>query len=923
MATIVTPSWDAAHVAVHREDLIGGRGQSELSLLRHPSYPFLAEISADPSTLFAELREVAETYVACVAPLDPSLADALKLLTAKGSPDGFGWLPITWDGTSRIDPRGSFAVRRVRNGTELDRTIVLMAANRWLTGDAIANIATVDGLAVGLRVVMHVDPAIQDNVVPIRVTGLSMCELRRALCPEVMTELIEQYGRHHGHVVGVAKETLGFSRAKVTGCDLTSGVLRFAGVGARSGPGKDQLATGFLWCVEAAPDQGTLPISAVRAQKQHTYAVAPAAPDPNKGGSSKTSSRTKKKPRLFFRDPASCGGALDVLERSPTRDAIDKFREDVLFLLPPELENPERFQVLQSTVADPENDSLKVQSIDPLELPLRSDHLSAAQAYLRAREFFAKLSAFDLPEKEYFKFSRLPLLMRPRAAFSAHPDGNQVIAQVRVVGTGEETTDTGISSKAASDRATSEVKVEPWPQLEVAFGSAALRFRELLKNDHGRDSAQPLGLAADPRWAWHEFGHVVSYAATGALEYEFAHSAGDALAAVLNDATSELAGKGLYDGETYPWVPTGRRHDRDAASGWCWCGRRNGQRHAKPTFPPLLFKGYVEEQMLSSSVFRFYRAIGGHPDNNKDMRKRAADATAYLLMRATLLLGPGTMVPARSADAMVSAMVDADIGTRQPDAMVSAMVDAEIGTRRQPLFLGGCLHKVVRWSFERQGLFATASPAEIVEGPGLAPSVDLWVKDRRPNAKQGGYESVTLKWPSAKHVPDWFADSRKDEGVWNDADGNIHVIVRNRGADDATNVTVKAWAAPSGSGSPTRFNWQPLGHAHLDRVPGLDKMPDGGFARATIAAKLNGASQYVLVEVSSSEDRSNLDAETRLPCATYAVGDTPPIQPEIVRDLVANDNNLALCLIKEPSAAAELQGRSAATRRQRGKRRAR
>jgi hypothetical protein len=142
-------------------------------------------------------------------------------------------------------------------------------------------------------------------------------------------------------------------------------------------------------------------------------------------------------------------------------------------------------------------------------------------------------------------------------------------------------------------------------------------------------------------------------------------------------------------------------------------------------------------------------------------------------------------------------------------------------------------------------------------------------------------------------------------GIWDDADGNIHLIVRNRGARDATNVAVKAWAALVGSGS---LDWQPFGDAHLDKVPG------GGSARATIVAKLNGAKQYVLVEVSSSEDPSNLDAGTRLPCAMRTAHDIPPNQPGAIRDLVANDNNLALRLI---------QGPSAATRQRRAKGRAR
>jgi hypothetical protein len=378
-----------------------------------------------------------------------------------------------------------------------------------------------------------------------------------------------------------------------------------------------------------------------------------------------------------------------------------------------------------------------------------------------------------------------------------------------------------------------------------------------------------LGLAADPRWAWHEFGHVLSYAATGALEFEFAHSVGDSLAAVLNDATSCLAGELLYDGETYPWVHAGRRHDRDAAAGWCWCGRRNGQRHAMPAYPPKLFKGYVEEQMLSSSVFRFYRAIGGHPKNDAAMRKRAASATAYLLLRAALLLGPAALVPARSADALVSAMVDADIGTHQPGTL---------------LFPGGCLHKVLRWAFERQGLFATSLPDKNVEGPGLSPAVDLWVMDRRSDADKGGYEPVTLEWPAAQpdaEEPAWFAD--RDRGVRVDG-GNIHVGVCNGGAHDAADVTVRAWAAPVRSGT---LHWHPVGEINLTTVRGRDCVP------ACITAGLSGKRQYLLVEVSASGDRSNMESSTGLPCATGA----PPAESEALRDLVANDNNLALRLI--------------------------
>src|SRR5262249_10077040 len=64
-----------------------------------------------------------------------------------------------------------------------------------------------------------------------------------------------------------------------------------------------------------------------------------------------------------------------------------------------------------------------------------------------------------------------------------------------------------------------------------------------------------LGIAADARFVWHEFGHALLVAATGALELPFAHSAGDALAAIICDLDSrigELAAPSR--GVTFPWV---------------------------------------------------------------------------------------------------------------------------------------------------------------------------------------------------------------------------------------------------------------------------------------------------------------------------------------------------------------------------------
>ena len=73
-------------------------------------------------------------------------------------------------------------------------------------------------------------------------------------------------------------------------------------------------------------------------------------------------------------------------------------------------------------------------------------------------------------------------------------------------------------------------------------------------NGTKRSSAEPLGIAADARWIWHEIGHVLLTTSVGDLQFRFAHSPGDALAAIVSDPESELATDANWRGATFPWV---------------------------------------------------------------------------------------------------------------------------------------------------------------------------------------------------------------------------------------------------------------------------------------------------------------------------------------------------------------------------------
>ena len=73
-------------------------------------------------------------------------------------------------------------------------------------------------------------------------------------------------------------------------------------------------------------------------------------------------------------------------------------------------------------------------------------------------------------------------------------------------------------------------------------------------NGKDRSPAEPLGIAADARWIWHEIGHVLLTTSVGELEFRFAHSPGDALAAIVSDPRSALATDPNWRGATFPWV---------------------------------------------------------------------------------------------------------------------------------------------------------------------------------------------------------------------------------------------------------------------------------------------------------------------------------------------------------------------------------
>jgi hypothetical protein len=540
-----------------------------------------------------------------------------------------------------------------------------------------------------------------------------------------------------------------------------------------------------------------------------------------------------------------------------------------------------RFQVLQSRVGNPANNMSQVQTVSQAGWALRSDELAAVHAYQRGQELFKRLGIYGLTPAGALKVMRLPLILRHRAQLKGALDGHSVNAQVRPLSVPPPYNATLTNANC--------------PQVEVAFGAASLTHRPLEPNSSADARQQPLGLAADERWAWHEFGHLLLYANTWQLEMPFVHSVGDALAAIVADPASWLSTQAALNTDegrrtrhlTFPWVRLNRSHGRRAELGWCWCGRRNQRRHQPPVVPQKLFSDYYEEQLMSSSLFTFYEAIGGLPGPNQDIRRRTASHySVYLLMRAMALQSPSAR--AATAQQFVKFLICADRKAGNWVIDPSPLGEPATLLRRQK----GTAHKVLRWAFENQGLYASPGvPTEPdVEGQGQPPDVDIFVPGLGPRS-EGDYTPVLLDWSTNPGLPapGWHASPA---GLWVDADPNnanqqlVRVSVSNRGRLTAMGVQGSCWVAKAGVGPLVWTALQPT-------PPTTANVAAGGTASFQFTVALQG-DYLVLAQVSCVSDRANLDPQSGLPCS----GTQPPADPMDLTDLVANDNNLALRVIQ-------------------------
>lgn len=367
-----------------------------------------------------------------------------------------------------------------------------------------------------------------------------------------------------------------------------------------------------------------------------------------------------------------------------------------------------------------------------------------------------------------------------------------------------------------------------------------------------------VSIAADLRVVLHEFGHALLWDSVHSPNFGFAHSAGDSLAAILLDPESALRTDAVRRFDTFPWELPGRRHDRDVASGWAWDGSKYGP------FTATDGAGYLAEQILSTTLFRVYRSLGGD-SSDVNRRKLAARQTAYLIFRAigSLATSPVTVTP-------------------RPEIFATALMNADIGTGNFEGYRGGTFHKVIRWSFEKQGLYQPAGAPKPVKTPGAPPPVDVYINDGR----NGEYTYQPVHWECHDIWNRLAASAGGGGGVHQTPIvGQVnyaYVRVKNRGTQPAANVFVRGFSANPGVGLTWPGDWKPMDTPELTVAGGI---PAGG---SVVVGPFKWKPKVVghecmFMDVRATGDPSNISPGTFYPCAA---GPTPEWR------LVPYDNNI-------------------------------
>lgn len=353
-------------------------------------------------------------------------------------------------------------------------------------------------------------------------------------------------------------------------------------------------------------------------------------------------------------------------------------------------------------------------------------------------------------------------------------------------------------------------------------------------------SGQQVGISTEARTVMHEFGHAVLWDSIHSANFGFAHSPGDSFATILSDPESNLTGLDRFI--VFNWCPlnTDRRCDRAVSGGWAWGGTRDTG-------------GYSSEEILVTTLFRIYQSAGGDSDRLAS-RQWAARYVVYLILRGIGSLATSPVTP-----------------TVTPDVFATVLMAANQGSWDFEGQRGGGLWKVIRWSFEKQGLYKIL-PHGSENEEGDPDPVDVYIDDGR----HGEYEYQRIFYQTTDI---WNRHSSDDDGGGEHLTPYLGVSnyafarVKNRGSEPAENVTVRGYHTRPSAGIVWPDDWQPMVTAEISLT---DSIPAGGEVVVGPFEWIpnNEGHECMLMEVNADGDMSNINPLTFFPCASGPVPDS-------------------------------------------------
>ncbi len=186
---------------------------------------------------------------------------------------------------------------------------------------------------------------------------------------------------------------------------------------------------------------------------------------------------------------------------------------------------------------------------------------------------------------------------------------------------------------------------------------------------------------------------------------------------------------------------------------------------------------------------------------------------------------------------------------------MTALLAADAGDWTSEGLAGGAYGKVIRWSFEKQGLFqATGAPTPVTT-EGRPPAVDVYIDDGR----HGEYQYQPVHWDNQNVWNRRYADNgTQHEDPWLNRANFAYVRVRNRGTATATGIVVKAYTTDPGAGLVWPTNWQAMTTAQLTApdIPPGGEITVGPFTWTPT----NADHECLLMIASATGDPSNVSA---------------------------------------------------------------